>query len=129
MVLSSLGIDSPFQFQKTKHKTLPCTKLTFDFLTVQRIGCFKDTARRAIPILEGRSPFLRGNYKRRKFAIKKCTLVAVKRGYAYLGVQDGGQCFSGPRAHKTYAKYGRSNRCRNGKGGAWANDVYRIAGA
>ena len=28
----------------------------------------------------------------------------------------------------TYKKYGRSNRCRNGKGGPWANDVYKIAG-
>ena len=28
----------------------------------------------------------------------------------------------------TYRKYGRSNRCRNGKGGPWANDVYIISG-
>ena len=53
---------------------------------------------------------------------------AVKRRYTVFGVQHGGQCFSGPHAHRTYAKYGRSNRCRNGKGGAWANDVYRISG-
>ncbi|CAH3116452.1 unnamed protein product [Pocillopora meandrina] len=97
-------------------------------LRAQRIGCFKDTGRRAIPILEGKSRFLRGNYQRRRYAIKKCLLEAIKRGYKVFGVQHGGQCFSGPRAQYTYAKYGRSNRCRNGKGGPWANDVYRIYG-
>ena len=53
---------------------------------------------------------------------------AVKRRYRVFGVQHGGQCFSGPHAHRTYGRYGRSNRCRNGKGGAWANDVYLISG-
>lgn len=79
-------------------------------------------------MLEGKSRFLRGNYQRRRYAIKKCLLEAIKRGYKVFGVQHGGQCFSGPRAQYTYAKYGRSNRCRNGKGGPWANDVYRIYG-
>ena len=95
---------------------------------VHRIGCFKDTSRRAIPILEGKSPFLRGNYQRRRHAIRKCALVAIRRGYSVLGVQHSGQCASGPLAHRTFGRYGRSNRCRNGKGGPWANDVYRISG-
>ena len=71
---------------------------------------------------------LRGNYKRRRKAIEKCAYEAVKRGYQFIGIQDSGWCASGPRAHKTFAKYGRTNRCRNGKGGPWANDVYRIIG-
>ena len=95
---------------------------------VQRVGCFKDTSRRAIPYREGRSILLKGNYQKRRFAIKKCALDAARFGYKYIGVQHGGQCFSGPRAQFTYARYGRSNRCRNGKGGGWANDVYRISG-
>ena len=45
-----------------------------------------------------------------------------------IGVQNGGWCASGPRAHRTFGKYGRSNRCRGGKGGPWANDVYRVSG-
>ena len=97
-------------------------------LAVQRIGCFKDTSRRAIPQLDGKSPLLRGNYQRRKHAIQKCAYVTAKRGYSIFGVQHGGWCASGPRAQYTFAKYGRSNRCRNGKGGAWANDVYRLSG-
>ena len=43
-------------------------------------------------------------------------------------MQHQGWCATGPRAHVTYRKYGRSNRCRNGKGGPWANDVYIISG-
>ena len=93
------------------------------------MGCFKDTPRRAIPILEGKSKLLKGNYKRRKFAIRRCAMVAVNRGNKVFSVQDGGQCFSGPRAQYTFGKYGRSKRCRNGKGGPWANDVYRVSGA
>ena len=99
-----------------------------NFFPVQRMGCFKDTPRRAMPILEGKSKLLRGNYKRRKFAIRKCAMVAVNRGYKMFGVQDGGQCASGPLAYRTYGRFGRSNRCRNNKGGPWANDVYRVSG-
>ncbi|XP_020631488.1 uncharacterized protein LOC110068453 [Orbicella faveolata] len=97
-------------------------------VTLQRIGCFKDTARRAIPQLDGKSILLRGSYRHRKFAIKKCALESARRGYKFMAIQHGGWCASGPHAHRTFARYGRSNRCRNGKGGPWANDVYRISG-
>jgi len=50
------------------------------------------------------------------------------RGYKAFAVQHQGWCATGPRAHLTYRKYGRSNRCRNGKGGPWANDVYVVFG-
>ncbi|XP_015775215.1 PREDICTED: matrix metalloproteinase-9-like, partial [Acropora digitifera] len=33
-----------------------------------------------------------------------------------------------PRARYAFAKYGRSRRCKNGRGGPWANDVYRVIG-
>ena len=98
------------------------------YFLVQRLGCFKDTWRRAVPQLDGKSRLLTGNYQRRKYAIRKCALAAARRGYKVFGVQHGGWCASGPRAQKTYAKYGRSNRCRNGKGGPWANDVYVVSG-
>ena len=97
-------------------------------IKVQRIGCFKDTSRRAIPQLDGKSRLLRGNYQRRINAIEKCAAEAVKQGYNIIGLQNGGWCASGPRAHRTFAKYGRSSKCKNGKGGPWANDVYRIVG-
>ena len=98
------------------------------FFPVLRIGCFRDTSRRAIPQLDQSSRLLRGNYRRRKDAIEKCAAEAIKRGYRVIGIQHGGWCASGPRAQFTFGKYGRSNRCRNGKGGGWANDVYRVVG-
>ena len=78
--------------------------------------------------MDGTSFLLRGNYQRRPNAIARCASEALKRGYRVMGIQHGGWCASGPRAQLTYAKYGKSNKCRNGKGGPWANDVYRISG-
>ena len=45
-----------------------------------------------------------------------------------FAIQHGGWCASARRAHLTYRKYGKSNKCRNGKGGPWANDVYVLRG-
>ena len=95
---------------------------------VRRIGCFRDTGRRAVPQMDGRNPLVTGYYRRRKDAIAKCGLVAMKFGYRAFVVQHQGWCGTGPRAHVTYRKYGRSNRCKNGKGGPWANDVYVVHG-
>ena len=78
--------------------------------------------------MDGKSVLLKGNYQRRAFAIRKCALVCAARGYKMFAIQHGGWCATGPWAHRTFAKYGRSNRCRNGKGGPWANDVYRVSG-
>ena len=114
--------------ESCRKKSMCVTNLFWFIYSVQKVGCFKDTSRRAIPQLDGSSPLLRGNYQRRRNAIAKCVAEAMKRGYRMIGIQHGGWCASGPRAQKTFAKYGRSNRCRNGKGGPWANDVYRISG-
>lgn len=85
----------------------------------RRKGCFKDRSHRAM----GR---ILSNLRGRRDAVMRCFLLAARRGYRIFGVQDGGECFSGPMAHRTFNRYGRSNRCRNGKGGPWANDVYII---
>jgi len=95
---------------------------------VRSLGCYRDTGRRAIPQMDGRNPLVTGFYRRRADAILKCALVALRFGYRAFAVQHQGWCATGPRAHVTYRKYGRSNRCRNGKGGPWANDVYQISG-
>ena len=52
----------------------------------------------------------------------------MRFGYRCFAVQHQGWCATGPKACATYRKYGRSNRCRNGKGGPWANDVYTVSG-
>ena len=102
--------------------------VTFHFFSVRSIGCFRDTHRRAVPQMDGRNPLVKDYYRRRKDAILKCALVAMRFGYRVFAVQHQGWCATGPRAHVTYRKYGRSNRCRSGKGGPWANDVYIVNG-
>ena len=101
---------------------------SMSFFTAKNIGCFRDTGRRAISPLEGRSRLLKGSYRRRKYAIRKCALAAQKRGFRVFAVQHGGWCAASRTGHLTYSRYGKSNRCRNGKGGPWANDVYRVYG-
>ena len=98
------------------------------FSVVKPIGCFRDTGRRAIPQMDGKDIVVRGFYRRRTAAIFKCFAAAARRGYRAFAVQHQGWCATGPRAHVTFRKYGRSNRCRNGRGGPWANDVYFISG-
>ena len=55
-------------------------------------------------------------------------MAAQKRGYRVFAVQHGGWCAASRTGHLTYRRYGKSNRCRNGKGGPWANDVYVLRG-
>ena len=102
--------------------------MLFFSLSVKSLGCFKDTGRRAIPQMDGRNPLVKGFYRKRADAIVRCGLVAMRFGYRVFAVQHQGWCATGPRAHLTYQKYGPSNRCRNGKGGPWANDVYAVYG-
>ena len=83
------------------------------------IGCFKDNASRAMSKLLG-------NWRHGSKAIEKCALATEKAGYSVFGVQFAGECWSGPQAYMTYKKYGTSNRCVNGRGGSWVQDVYEI---
>ena len=89
----------------------------FRNFTVTSIGCYRDTSRRSIPGYDGKNILIKDYYRRRADAILKCALVALRFGYRAFAVQHQGWCATGPRAHVTYRKYGRSNRCRNGKGG------------
>ena len=66
------------------------------------------------------------NLRGLKFAVRDCARQARKRGYRVFAVQNGGECFMGPRAKITYKRYGPSKKCRGGKGAPWANDVYKI---
>ena len=89
------------------------------------LGCWKDTARRAVPQIEGSDPRIRGNYVRRGDAINKCYQVARQRKMIIFAVQNGGWCAAATNLNG-YRKYGKASNCKNGKGGPWANDVYRI---
>ena len=77
-------------------------------------------------MLDGSDERIRGNYKIRPDAIKRCYVVARERGLKIFAIQDGGQCF-GSRDKNRYKKYKRSRKCANMKGGYYANDVYLTA--
>ena len=87
------------------------------------IGCFVDKSLRAIP------------YSGKTFSgpltIPRCAAIATSKGYQAFGVQYGGQCFTGPEAHVTYAKYGEASDsdCKNGLGGTWRNNIYSFGKA
>ena len=75
------------------------------------------------------------------FDVSRCAKIAAAKGYTVIGLQFYGECWSGPNAHETYGKYGKSEECVDGKfrsyskdktclryvGRNWANHVYRIA--
>lgn len=43
-----------------------------------------------------------------------------------FAIQNGGACLSGPKAGRTFNQFGESSSCKAGKGGLFANDVYRL---
>ena len=89
------------------------------------LGCWKDTGNRAVPQIDGSDPRIRGNYRARTDAINKCYQVAREKHMVLFAVQHQGWC-AAAKNFLGYKKYGKSNACKNGKGGPWANDVYRI---
>ena len=91
------------------------------------IGCYADkSSAPAIPSLEGKDLLLDGDPKTREDAEQKCARVALKRGYVFFAIQDGGRCVSSLSAQDTYSKYGLSMDCQGGKGGKMASDVYEV---
>ena len=61
-------------------------------------------------------------------AATKCLAAVRSRGYGVFALQSGGECWSGAEAEQTYHKHGTSDRCKDGKGGPWASDVYFVGG-
>lgn len=83
------------------------------YLEFKSAGCWRDTWERAIPTLEGKSKYLKEvDYKARTNALMKCAKAAKSLGLTMFAVQNGGQCFGGKGADKTYKKYGASVTCR-----------------
>ncbi|XP_065644692.1 uncharacterized protein LOC100203833 isoform X37 [Hydra vulgaris] len=91
-------------------------------------GCWHDfdISAFALPLLEGTSPILNTLYKKRQDPVNDCSSVSQSRGYKVFAIQNGGACFSGPNAEQTYKRYGKSDACKEGKGGPFANSVYKL---
>ena len=119
----------------TRNSCVTSTVIPFPFLEITRqaptsyraLGCWKDTANRAVPTLEGKDARLKGSYSSRDYAIDLCYQTAKAKGYHIFAVQNGGWC-AGMRGSTRYQKYGKATNCKYGKGGSWANDVYQIGG-
>ncbi|XP_065055664.1 uncharacterized protein LOC135684164 isoform X6 [Rhopilema esculentum] len=91
-------------------------------------GCWRDfdMSAFAIPLLEGTDPLLTGIYKKRDDPVNDCATVSQHRGYSVFAIQNGGACFSGPKAASSYKRYGPSESCKGGRGGAFSNSVYKL---
>ena len=76
--------------------------------------------------MEGLDPLLDGGYKSRTDSINKCFEVANNLGFPAFGIQDGGWCCGYADILETFNTYGPATNCVGGKGGPWANDVYKI---
>ena len=83
----------------------------------ENVGCFADSHERAIP-----NWFIVWL----DHGIAQCHAIASSAGYEVFGIQYATNCFTGPQAHLTYDTYGVSGNCVDGKGGHWANSVYRV---
>lgn len=92
------------------------------------LGCWNDSIGHSLPLLEHSDPILEDSYQSRPNPLLKCGQVARRKGFVVFAIQRGGMCFGGPRAEIDYRKYGISRKCRDGLGGTYANNVYRLIG-
>ncbi|XP_066266629.1 uncharacterized protein [Branchiostoma lanceolatum] len=93
------------------------------------LGCWTDSADRAIATLEGTDPRLDATYQERSDPVEKCYQVALSRGFTVFAVQNGGWCAGSDSGRQNYNKYGPSTACASdGEGGPWANEVYEMLG-
>ena len=89
-----------------------------DDCSPKSLGCWTDTGDRAIAggiRLNSNDP------------IKDCYNYAREQGFSVFAVQYNTECFTAANAAETYDKYGGSSGCSNGRGGTWAQNVYKIA--
>lgn len=92
------------------------TLVIFTAYAGRRLGCWRDRRNRAIA----------GGIRFRS-SPGRCEIYARDHGWRVYAVQYGGECFTGPRAGRTYRKYGHARNCKNGRGGGWANSVYEVS--
>ena len=87
----------------------------------ESLGCFADASKRALPDLV--------KYDGSGMTPTMCYDAVKKSGTSYVtfGVQAGVECYAAKRlvCHSTY---GKSDKCESGRGGGWANSVYKIKG-
>ena len=55
-----------------------------------------------------------------------CKAWAVTKGYEFYAMESGNECWTSNKAPSVYMNRGGTNKCKNGMGGDWEMDVYRI---
>lgn len=59
-------------------------------------------------------------------SVQNCANEAAQRNFAVFAVQNRRECWSSPNGEDTYDRYGTTDRCNDGVGAGWANDVYKF---
>lgn len=102
------------------------------------MGCWKERAADPLipsledniyldDILTGTPGFLvPTNFPMRNQAVHKCAKAALRLGYEYFALRDGGICCGAADTALRYTLLGTDDGCLNGVGGAGANEVYRL---
>lgn len=110
-----MAVEERFHCDKLPQLVHDCTDTRFDLshLEFKSLGCWKDTWDRAIPLMEKKHAMLfEPDYKKRSNALMKCAEAALDNNFTIFSLENGGQCFSGKDADKTFMKYGVSYTCK-----------------
>ena len=105
-----------FRSQFSLKIMIPCPLIS-GICTLKRLGCFKDKSTRAI---DGGVRLVSNN------PIFDCKNYARTNAWTVFAVQFSTECFTAANAVQTYNKYGKSDNCKQGRGGDWASDVYEV---
>lgn len=89
---------------------------------IKSLGCWADQRDRAISGGSRKIERSSGD------PIEDCYNFAKEHRYPVFAIQYNTECRTATDAADTYKKYGESDRCREGRGGSWANSVYEIIG-
>ena len=84
------------------------------------LGCWNENPNTATPLFVGK------DYTNKANAVQLCYEEAKARGDDMFAVRNGGWCVEVPNTD--YELHGKAKNCRDGKGGAWANDIYQVGG-
>ena len=84
------------------------------------LGCWNENPNAVTPLFIGK------DYTKKANPAQLCYEDAVGRGDDMFALRNGGWCVQVP--NNDYETYGKAENCRDGKGGAWANNIYQVGG-
>lgn len=108
---------SPTTLEPTRNPTLSPTN-SFKYT---ELGCYRDS----------RDRLFQYRHDDLNLGLAQCANMCFTGNYAYMGYEDGKECFCG-LSTEAYTKHGTSSSCRtdengNGIGGSWSMTVYKVS--